>query len=388
MDGSTPGELGVGGNAEGSAGAGGPVPSRRPALPRSSPPPRPRRPDGTDWAPDRTAGAPAATDRGRRAHRNARARPSSRVAGSTWPAPGSRPRRASSSAGPRSSNASARSTQAEARASTVTPQVAAAGYSCSSPLRLFEHSNYGGRQLLFFDRGYWQNLPDYGFNDQLSSYIIGACYLLPGRAQRRGRALHPGPTWPVGRRPLDGSGLERPGVVHLHGLGPLRPRLPQQPRPCGKREAAGFQAGRFRVRRPGTVASRKLSRMDEDGPDAGSARSTRRTTAPSPPTPAAGRPDGDLAQDAVSETFLVAWRRLADVPTGADTLPWLYGVARRVLANQRRGNQRRADLSVPPGPGVAARTRTSTPGSSSTTSGGRSCRPWPGCGRATRRSSG
>ena len=55
--------------------------------------------------------------------------------------------------------------------------------------------------------------------------------------------------------------------------------------------------------------------------------------------------DGDLAQDAVSETFLVAWRRLADVPTGSDTLPWLYGVARRVVANQRRGNLRRGELS-------------------------------------------
>lgn len=56
-------------------------------------------------------------------------------------------------------------------------------------------------------------------------------------------------------------------------------------------------------------------------------------------------PDGDLAQDAVSETFLVAWRRLGDVPAGSDTLPWLYGVARRVIANQRRGNQRRSELS-------------------------------------------
>jgi RNA polymerase sigma factor (sigma-70 family) len=57
-------------------------------------------------------------------------------------------------------------------------------------------------------------------------------------------------------------------------------------------------------------------------------------------------PEGDLAQDAVSETFLVAWRRLADVPPGSDTLPWLYGVARRVIANQRRGTQRRADLAT------------------------------------------
>lgn len=56
-------------------------------------------------------------------------------------------------------------------------------------------------------------------------------------------------------------------------------------------------------------------------------------------------PDADAAQDAVSETFLVAWRRLDDVPTGPDTLPWLYGVARRVIANQRRGNQRRAELA-------------------------------------------
>ena len=43
---------------------------------------------------------------------------------------------------------------------------------------------------------------------------------------------------------------------------------------------------------------------------------------------------GEPAQDAVSETFLVAWRQLDDVP--ADALPWLFGVARRVLANQRR----------------------------------------------------
>jgi RNA polymerase sigma-70 factor (ECF subfamily) len=44
------------------------------------------------------------------------------------------------------------------------------------------------------------------------------------------------------------------------------------------------------------------------------------------------------AQDVVAETFLVAWRRLDDVP--ADALPWLYGVARRVLANQRRSADR------------------------------------------------
>jgi RNA polymerase sigma factor (sigma-70 family) len=46
--------------------------------------------------------------------------------------------------------------------------------------------------------------------------------------------------------------------------------------------------------------------------------------------------------DVLSETFLVAWRRIDTVPD--DALPWLLGVARRVLANQRRGDLRRAAL--------------------------------------------
>jgi RNA polymerase sigma-70 factor (ECF subfamily) len=52
------------------------------------------------------------------------------------------------------------------------------------------------------------------------------------------------------------------------------------------------------------------------------------------------------AADVVAETFLVAWRRAADVPTGDGTAPWLLGVARRVLANQRRGERRRTELSA------------------------------------------
>jgi RNA polymerase sigma-70 factor, ECF subfamily len=54
------------------------------------------------------------------------------------------------------------------------------------------------------------------------------------------------------------------------------------------------------------------------------------------------RASRDAAQDVVADTFLVAWRRLDDVP--ADALPWLYGVARRVLANQRRSADRSAAL--------------------------------------------
>jgi RNA polymerase sigma-70 factor (ECF subfamily) len=50
------------------------------------------------------------------------------------------------------------------------------------------------------------------------------------------------------------------------------------------------------------------------------------------------------AEDAVAEVFLVAWRRLDDVPDGDAALPWLYGVARRTIANQRRGHFRRSRL--------------------------------------------
>lgn len=50
------------------------------------------------------------------------------------------------------------------------------------------------------------------------------------------------------------------------------------------------------------------------------------------------------AADVTAETFLVVWRRIAHVPGGTETRPWLYGVARRVLANHRRGNLRRTNL--------------------------------------------
>ena len=52
------------------------------------------------------------------------------------------------------------------------------------------------------------------------------------------------------------------------------------------------------------------------------------------------------AADAVSETFMIAWRRLDEVPAGDEARLWLYGVARRVLANQRRGLQRRERLNA------------------------------------------
>jgi RNA polymerase sigma-70 factor (ECF subfamily) len=50
------------------------------------------------------------------------------------------------------------------------------------------------------------------------------------------------------------------------------------------------------------------------------------------------------AEDAAAETFAIAWRKLPAIPH--EPLPWLYAVARRVLANQRRGNGRRERLAA------------------------------------------
>lgn len=41
-------------------------------------------------------------------------------------------------------------------------------------LHIYQHSNFGGRDLTFCDRGYWQNLTSYGFNDELSSFKTGS----------------------------------------------------------------------------------------------------------------------------------------------------------------------------------------------------------------------
>jgi RNA polymerase sigma-70 factor (ECF subfamily) len=54
----------------------------------------------------------------------------------------------------------------------------------------------------------------------------------------------------------------------------------------------------------------------------------------------------DRIDDAVADTFLVAWRRLSVVPEGASALPWLYGVAYKVLATQRRGRSRQEALKT------------------------------------------
>jgi RNA polymerase sigma factor (sigma-70 family) len=51
----------------------------------------------------------------------------------------------------------------------------------------------------------------------------------------------------------------------------------------------------------------------------------------------------DDALDVVAETFAIAWRRRADLPEDPQEVrPWLFGIARRCLANAARSG-RRAD---------------------------------------------
>ncbi len=45
----------------------------------------------------------------------------------------------------------------------------------------------------------------------------------------------------------------------------------------------------------------------------------------------------------LSETLMVLWRRLDEVPQD-NPLPWSYGVARRLAANQRRSRKRHLQL--------------------------------------------
>ncbi len=78
---------------------------------------------------------------------------------------------------------------------------AAYSYSCSSALRLYEYNWYSGRRLSFWDRGFWQNLGDYGFEDQTSSYIVGGCYVYLAEHAYGGGWWYPGPNYPYAGEP-------------------------------------------------------------------------------------------------------------------------------------------------------------------------------------------
>jgi RNA polymerase sigma-70 factor (ECF subfamily) len=69
-------------------------------------------------------------------------------------------------------------------------------------------------------------------------------------------------------------------------------------------------------------------------------------------------PEHEDPSDVVSEVFVTAWRRLADLPMEpTKARPWLYRVAHKTIANRLRGSRRRVALETricnePAGPDV------------------------------------
>ncbi|BBH70952.1 DNA-directed RNA polymerase sigma-70 factor [Actinoplanes sp. OR16] len=58
----------------------------------------------------------------------------------------------------------------------------------------------------------------------------------------------------------------------------------------------------------------------------------------------ARRTDPATADDVLSETLLICWRRLDDMPE--ERVLWAYGIARRCLANAERGRRRQARVAA------------------------------------------
>ncbi|MBA2641562.1 MAG: hypothetical protein H0U82_01380 [Actinobacteria bacterium] len=124
---------------------------------------------------------------------------------------------------------------------------------------------------------------------------------LPGSAHRISPGLGSPPCFVAERRRSEGSAIPRGG--HVAGL----PGLPGA----------------------GSCTRERFERLFADHREALLAYALRRATQ-------------EAAEDVVVDAFMVVWRRLDDVPH--DARPWLFGVARRVLADQRRNAWRRASL--------------------------------------------
>jgi RNA polymerase sigma-70 factor (ECF subfamily) len=68
---------------------------------------------------------------------------------------------------------------------------------------------------------------------------------------------------------------------------------------------------------------------------------------------------GAEADDVLADTLAIAWRRLDDLPS--DPLPWLYGVARRVISGHRRARRRRHALMERLGTHASVQTEDAAP---------------------------
>lgn len=70
--------------------------------------------------------------------------------------------------------------------------------SCGDWLTLYEHVGYEGRSLRFRDRGFYQDLADWGFANRTSSYRVGSC---PMTLRNGTWDLNPGPAVPFASVP-------------------------------------------------------------------------------------------------------------------------------------------------------------------------------------------
>ena len=64
------------------------------------------------------------------------------------------------------------------------------------------------------------------------------------------------------------------------------------------------------------------------------------------------------ARDTLSEVFLVAWRRLEDIPAGNEARLWLFGVARNLVKTSWRKRKRSGDLLIRIGSEMSTRVTT------------------------------
>ena len=58
------------------------------------------------------------------------------------------------------------------------------------------------------------------------------------------------------------------------------------------------------------------------------------------------RTDPDTADEVLSETLLICWRRFDDLPAEEERLPWVYVTARNCLHNAQRSARRRDRLTA------------------------------------------
>ena len=67
---------------------------------------------------------------------------------------------------------------------------------CSTGLKLYADANFSGTVLSFVTRFLIQNLSTYGFDNQTSSFIVGACSATLYDGSSGGAPTYPGSTGP------------------------------------------------------------------------------------------------------------------------------------------------------------------------------------------------